>query len=675
MVAHGQSSLCELQWIPGSTCDSTFLKTTHISLYEMKVVAQPLTFQSALKNAPAFTCINKKSENDSIQNISVPEVTDKQVQLKQVDVFEVSDHDIYMKDEVQRYPASFADPGRLALFSAGTFSVDDQANHVSVRGNHPFQNKWFIEGLEVLNPNHLENAGTFSDRPGATGGGVNIFSTLVMHHSRFMKGVMPVQYDNVTGGVFDISLRNGSTESRHHSVQASLLGMELSTEGPMISDNASYLVHFRYSTVGLLSLAGINFGNEKINYYDGTMILNWTTEKVRLKAFLIGGKSANDHNRLSDTSEATSYKDFQDIFYSSNTGIAGLSVSGNAGKRTVLSASIAGSHKMNSRIEAGIFSGNENEKASSEMLSYRGEAKIFFGKSTLKYGLAGSIENNLLGNQIRFVPFISHELFNGRFSLEPGASFMIIKDRIFPDPRIGAAIRLSQAHSISLRTGRKTQNLVDNTFKEYSGILNSNDIELIHHYTGRSHRLKATLFHQKVRSDHPELHGSLFSLVSRGIEIVGEKEFRNTTVLISAALFDVNDSLSVFENSIHDYGAGVNLYVGRTLHVTQEKLVNFDLRINYHAGGYQLKIDPIASYFSSETVFEKGLNRLPAYYRADFRISYVRTSKNTGLLFLDIQNMLNIKNISGYYYDPFLKKVIAREQLGIIPVLGYRIDF
>ncbi|MFM7327820.1 MAG: hypothetical protein ACKO3B_03710 [Bacteroidota bacterium] len=42
---------------------------------------------------------------------------------------------------------------------------------------------------------------------------------------------------------------------------------------------------------------------------------------------------------------------------------------------------------------------------------------------------------------------------------------------------------------------------------------------------------------------------------------------------------------------------------------------------------------------------------------------------------IDIQNLMNVRNVGGYYFDTFRNKVTTRYQLGIIPVLTWRLDF
>jgi outer membrane receptor protein involved in Fe transport len=68
--------------------------------------------------------------------------------------------------------------------------------------------------------------------------------------------------------------------------------------------------------------------------------------------------------------------------------------------------------------------------------------------------------------------------------------------------------------------------------------------------------------------------------------------------------------------------------------------------------------------------------RLPVYARLDLRISYRRNKKTTTTIWaLDIQNVSNRKNTAYFYFDRVTNQYEARYQLGLIPVLSYKLLF
>lgn len=239
------------------------------------------------------------------------------------------------QEQTLRYPATFFDPARLAMSYAGVASTNDQANHFSVRGNGPASNAWLLEGAEIVNPNHLANAGTQSDLPTLTGGGTTILSAQMLGTSRLLMGSMAAPYGNALGGIMDLQLRPGSTARRGFTVQAGLIGMDLSAEGPFKKEGrGSYLVNYRYSTLGLLSAAGVDLGDEAITFQDLSFNVSLPIkERSVLTIFGMGGTSSNRFD-AKDSTEWEYEKDSQDIDYTAKVGAAGLTFKHRIGERT-----------------------------------------------------------------------------------------------------------------------------------------------------------------------------------------------------------------------------------------------------------------------------------------------------------------------------------------------------
>ena len=66
----------------------------------------------------------------------------------------------------------------------------------------------------------------------------------------------------------------------------------------------------------------------------------------------------------------------------------------------------------------------------------------------------------------------------------------------------------------------------------------------------------------------------------------------------------------------------------------------------------------------------------PDYFRPDLRV-YFKKSKDkfSRTISIDIQNFTGQKNLAYQYYDAFLEKITPKYQLGMIPMLNYRIEF
>jgi hypothetical protein len=81
-------------------------------------------------------------------------------------------------------------------------------------------------------------------------------------------------------------------------------------------------------------------------------------------------------------------------------------------------------------------------------------------------------------------------------------------------------------------------------------------------------------------------------------------------------------------------------------------------------------------FFRPQDLSMGYVNSLGTYFRPDLRLykTKVRT-KTTTTLALDIQNVAGIENAGAVYYDSFLGRPNERFQLGLIPVLSYRITW
>jgi hypothetical protein len=194
-------------------------------------------------------------------------------------------------EKTNRVPANFFDPVRMITSYPGVVATNDQNNSIIVRGNSPNGLLWRLNGADIVNPNHLANAGMLSDRPAANGGGVNILSAQMLDRTDFYMGAFPANYGNALAGVIDMKLRNGNKNDFEYTAQASLIGLDFAAEGPLgKKHNNSFVANYRYSTVGLLSAAGVNFGDESISFQDFSF--NTTFDQKMADVFLFSDYGA-----------------------------------------------------------------------------------------------------------------------------------------------------------------------------------------------------------------------------------------------------------------------------------------------------------------------------------------------------------------------------------------------
>ncbi|MCB0585435.1 MAG: carboxypeptidase-like regulatory domain-containing protein [Phaeodactylibacter sp.] len=155
-------------------------------------------------------------------------------------------------EEASRYPGSFQDPARMSRSFAGVSYVNDLENDLIIRGNSPTSLLWRLEGIEIPTPNHFHAIGN-------TGGAISMLNSNILTTSDFLTGAFPADYGNTISGVFDLKFRNGNTEKNEYTLSAGVLGLEAGIEGPLQKKKgSSYLLNYRYSTVAILEMLGLN---------------------------------------------------------------------------------------------------------------------------------------------------------------------------------------------------------------------------------------------------------------------------------------------------------------------------------------------------------------------------------------------------------------------------------
>ncbi|MBC3784072.1 TonB-dependent receptor [Spirosoma utsteinense] len=245
-------------------------------------------------------------------------------------------------EETQRFAAAVNDPARMATAYAGVVGASDGNNTIVIRGNTPNGLLWRMEGVEIPNPNHFANVGTAS-------GGISILSAQLLANSDFMTGAFPAEYGNALSGVFDLRLRRGNNQKAEHTIQAGVLGIDVSSEGPFSKGyKGSYLFNYRYSTLGILSRIGLNIGTGVTTFQDFSFNIYLPTAKTgTFTLFGFGGLSSQHTDAVRDSTVWVNTFDRYNERFLANTGAIGLTHSVNIGRRAFLKTIVSGSGYQN----------------------------------------------------------------------------------------------------------------------------------------------------------------------------------------------------------------------------------------------------------------------------------------------------------------------------------------
>lgn len=639
-------------------------------------------------------------------------------------------------EQIFRYPGTYLDPARLATAYAGVANSNDQANGLIIRGNSPNGMQWRLEGIEIVNPNHLSNAGTFSDRVTQNSGGVNILSAQLLGNMSFLTGAFPAEYGNALSGVMDMRLRKGNDKEHEFTAQAGLIGIDLAAEGPIGKNGASYLVNYRYSFTGLLATMGVKFGGEDIRFQDLAFNLNFPTKKAgTFTLFGMGGLSTNVFAAVRDTSQWVVQKDGFDINYKNRMGAAGLTHSMSLGKRILWRTAIVASGLSSSR-DAYILSKASFEKF---LMDKDNSKKI---KNSFSTSLSYKLNDN---NSLKVGVFVTHQydkllsVSENTFRAEGHATGLVLQPYLnfhlspLPklsanvglhylnytfnkttsfEPRLSLSYQLSNNQSISVAYGLHSQlqpsqlyfaqsDFFDNNLTNaYLGLTKSHHYVLSHQYTfKKGSYFKTELYYQKI-FDVPTFSGnSAFSALNiieeypsanlrnlgngenYGIEFTYQQFLTNGFYALTNATFyrayTINDG--VRRNSRYNGKHIFNLTIGKEWERSKNRMLGASVRVVWLGGYYERDINEEISIVRQNLIYRDAYDftvKQPDYFRPDFRI-YLKKSKEkySRTLALDIQNIANYQNVSYSYYDILQNKIVRQYQLGLIPILSYRWEF
>jgi Carboxypeptidase regulatory-like domain len=280
-------------------------------------------------------------ENLSLKEVVITAEIDKTKPLNELSAVSTRTFSV---EESQRFAAAVNDPARMASAFAGVAVGNDGSNEIVIRGNAPNSMLWRMEGVDIPNPNHFSAVGT-------SGGGISILSAQVLSNSDFSTGAFAAEYGNALSGVFDIKLRKGNSDKREYTAQVGVLGIDLATEGPLAlgAKKGSYLVNYRYSTLGVLGELGVNLGPAKTTFQDLSFHINLPTSRLgNFTVFGMGGFSKQTSVGTLDTSKWN--EDLSNRYtsrYGSQTGVTGVTHQMVRGTRFHLKTVVAASGTVN----------------------------------------------------------------------------------------------------------------------------------------------------------------------------------------------------------------------------------------------------------------------------------------------------------------------------------------
>ncbi|MDB5247325.1 MAG: TonB-dependent receptor plug [Segetibacter sp.] len=384
----------------------------------------------------------------------------------------------FSPEETQRFAASANDPSRMALGFPGVQATRDTRSDIIIRGNNPVGMQWRLEGIDIPNPNHFA-------RRGSSGGGITIFSLSMLDNSDFLTGAMPAEYGDVLSGVFDMHFRKGNNQRTENTFKAGLIGLDFSAEGPIKKGRSSYLVNYRYSTLGLLKAIGLNLVGERESntFQDVSFNLAFANKKnsVQWNFWGIGGYSKEYTEEVEDTLEWKQYDDYAVYDFITGMGAIGLGNTYTLNNRSFIKTSVVLTSQQISFIDDTLSVKKQPYTVNDEL--YNNSRLSFTTSYNNKFSAAVNMKAGVFINRIQYAlrqdkfNYITHTNINTidgngntwllqpywQMSFKPGSSFTInpgvhvmhlaLNKQTVVDPRLSVQYRFNAKQTFSLAYG------------------------------------------------------------------------------------------------------------------------------------------------------------------------------------------------------------------------------
>jgi hypothetical protein len=630
-------------------------------------------------------------------------------------------------EEIRRAPGGFEDIGRVVQSLPGVSFVNDGRNDLIVRGGSPSENLFLVDNSPIPNINHFGSQG-------ATGGPISLINLDFIREVNFLTGGFSPKYGDKLSSVLDIKLREGSREKFFGDINLSATGFGAVLEAPFANKKGSWLFSANRSYLDLIfNAAGFGFIPE-YSTLQGKIVYD-----INKNNFLTINAIANFDKVRFNNDKEENRQDNEDILKTNQWGYTNsieLKSLLNKNSYSLLNLTRNYTNFDNSARDSNFaerFSNNAKESATN--LKY----EFFWtpqNNTTIEAGVSGSYikfnnkvylrqDTTLVIDPSTGEPYVipgldftnednTYKLYSylnltrkifGGIKINAGVRydyFAFINDKNYFSPRASINIPVTDKLNLSAAYGIFYQSpsyiwLVSNEQNK-----NLTNIKAEHYVTGIEYILmndvKITLeAYYKKYSNYPSStvrdylilanQGGNFQNVgdfgleplvsagtgySKGIEFFLQKSLSGSYYgTINFSYFDARftaldgvERQSDFNNKFL-FSVNAGAILGKGWEVGS--------KFRYNGGRPYTPINPADG---TVDVSQYNTARLPDYSRLDVRVDKRWNFKNWSLVtYIDIQNILNKKNITQFKWNKFKNIVEEDKSLGMLPTIGINAQF
>jgi hypothetical protein len=309
--------------------------------------------------------------------------------------------------------------------------------------------------------------------------------------------------------------------------------------------------------------------------------------------------------------------------------------------------------------------------------------------------------------------------FSDRFLLNAGLHYQqfLLNNTFAVEPRAGLRYQIGP-QVLSFGTGLHSQlqplytyftqtRLADGSYIQTNrslGFTRSMHYVLAYDRTfGRDRRIKAEAYYQHLFGVPVEVRPGYYSLINEGadfgfsgvdsltgrgtgsnygLELTFEKFYSdNYYLLFTTSLFSsrYKGSDGIERNTAFNGNYILNVLGGREFVFRKRNVLAFNGKVAWAGGKRYIPIDLGASQLHRDPRYDYSRaydNQYSNYFRMDVKISFRRNGRRTTQEWsLDINNVLNSRNIFIEKYDPITNTLKREYQMGFFPIPQYKITF
>jgi hypothetical protein len=127
----------------------------------------------------------------------------------------------------------------------GTAAGGGFRNDIIIRGGAPFENVFYLDGIEIPNINHFATQGS-------GGGPTGILNVSFIEDVKLSTSAFDARYDNALASVFQFRQRTGNPKKVQGNIRLSATELAATFEGPIVKDRTTFLASVRRSYLQFL---------------------------------------------------------------------------------------------------------------------------------------------------------------------------------------------------------------------------------------------------------------------------------------------------------------------------------------------------------------------------------------------------------------------------------------